>query len=79
MFVIDVKKLTIKNYKVTFSVLLRPWFCYILTKKIQLSPTKSPFVAYEFEQGRIINKYAVNSPDKQTNDRKESKLFVFDL
>ena len=32
----------------------------------------APFVAYEFAWGRILNKYAVISPDKQNNDQKVS-------
>ena len=32
----------------------------------------TPFVAYKFACGRIVNKNAVISPDKQNNDRKVS-------
>ena len=44
----------------------------------------APFVAYEFVWGRIVNKYAVNSAEKQINDRKVSDCLslthsLFDL
>ena len=35
-------------------------------------------VAYKFAWGQILNKYAVIFPDKQNNNRKMSRLFVFD-
>jgi len=50
---------------------------------VQMAHTKSSkslrasFVAYEFAWGRILNKCAVISPDKQKNDRKMSDCFVF--
>ena len=37
----------------------------------------APFVAYEFVWGRILNKYAVISPDKQNKDRKVSACLSF--
>ena len=43
--------------------------------KIQMPHTNclgAPFVAYEFAWGRILNKYAVISPDKQNNGQKVS-------
>ena len=37
-----------------------------------LNRLSSPFVAYKFAWGRILNKYAVISLDRQNNDRKVS-------
>ena len=64
---IVIKKTVTYNYSAAF--------CRGL--KIQMSHTKSswcggPFVVYEFAGERILNKYAVISPDKQNNDRKVS-------
>jgi len=36
----------------------------------------APFVAWEFAWGRILNKYAVISPDKQNNGRKVSDVLI---
>ena len=36
----------------------------------------APFFAYEFAWGRILNMYAVISPDKQNNDRMVSNSFM---
>ena len=57
------------------SVLPRPRFCDILTKKFKCRKQNRlgvPFVVYEFAWGQILNKYAVISPDKQNNDLKVS-------
>ena len=63
------------RYIYLFSVLPRPQFCDILAKKSQCciqNPLGAPFVAYEFAWGRILNKYAVISLDKQNNNQKVS-------
>ena len=57
------------------SVLPRQRFRDILAKKSKCRIQNclgAPFVVYEFVWGRILNKYAVISPDKQNKDRKVS-------
>ena len=56
-------------FQLSMLLFQRQRFCDILAKKIQMS---QKFVAWEFAWGRILNKYAVISPDKQNNDRKVS-------
>ena len=62
------------------SVLPRQRFRDILAKKSKCRIQNclgAPFVVYEFVWGRILNKYAVISPDKQNNDRKMSDYLSF--
>jgi len=66
----------ISNNASHVSVLPRPRFLTFLLKKSKCSIQNclgATFVAYKFAWGRILNKYAVISPDKQINDRKVSE------
>ena len=69
---------TLFYYAITYSfcfisILPRLRICDILTKKSKCHIQKIvPFVTYEFAWERILNKYAVISPDKQNNNQKVS-------
>ena len=65
-------------FQLSMLLFQRQRFCDILAKKIQMSQKclGAPFVAWEFAWGRILNKYAVISPDKQNNGLKVSDVLI---